>query len=386
MFTRLDIGFTRLETGQQAVLRELREAKTVEKGMSEASRADVERALRQGHFARVSKFMADEEFGEPLANFVAYKWKPLGPSLSESEATVGDDAYPSLIFHLWSQLPLGMCGELFHADARQFPLSFRVEAHDEKVPLFLNGHPDVALVDSRFAAPGASSCPDNCCLLIDWKTPTAMADTNRVENQLLFQLLGYNAMYGRPIPVVATDLSTAIRVWCFDGEELAEYFCDDRKPLALSQGIRLAFKLGLEASKALARLRKPPRRKLSVVPEDDNAEGHGGGGAGGKETGGGSGREGPAGAGGGAAGKQGNAENSEGSGSSAKGGRAPRGNAGGRSAVLGDVPDDSNRWPIPEEEEEEEEWDEALAEMEAKQRLRSLLWRTPGLEHLAHAF
>jgi len=82
-------------------------------------------------------------------------------------------------------------------------------------------------------------------ILFDWKTPKAMLPANAasVKSQLCCQAIAFRETFGYSVPVVATDLNTAIRVWNLEGDLLVEYESASRGALSLNEGMQLVWHL-----------------------------------------------------------------------------------------------------------------------------------------------
>ena len=64
-----------------------------------------------------------------------------------------------------------------------------------------------------------------------------------VEAQLCCEAIAFKLNHGYSVPVVATDLCTAIRVWRLEGTVLSEIFCVVGTPLTLNQGVEIIWML-----------------------------------------------------------------------------------------------------------------------------------------------
>jgi len=156
-------------------------------------------------------------------------------------------AYVSLLAHLEKQVPADLKGVLVFADARLAPLLLKYTIpgamHDEYVSV--NGHPDASLMLLRAVVNNRRARDLSLSLLIlDWKTPTVMKTRSAaVEAQLCCEAIAFKISHGYSVPVVATDLCTAIRVWRLDGTVLSEIFCVAGTPLTLNQGVEIIWML-----------------------------------------------------------------------------------------------------------------------------------------------
>jgi hypothetical protein len=206
-------------------------------------------------------------------------------------------SYPSLLSHLMAAAPDDIRGVIF-ADARkatlEFPYTVPSKSTHAVVHVAVSGHPDAAVFHPDSASPRARVAHDLslALLLFDWKTPSAMQLSNAVavESQVCSEAVAFRAMYGYCVPVVATDLCTAIRVWRFDGSVLSEIRGADHAELSLDQGIQVVWKLVREqlvtvtAWLALKSTQSP--RPHGGEDRGDDADGGDGGAGSGKDGGG----------------------------------------------------------------------------------------------------
>lgn len=191
--------------------------------------------------------------------------------VSAPTAAVVRDSYPSLLSHLMAAAPADIRGVIF-ADARsaklEFPYTVPSKSAHTVEHVAVSGHPDAAVFHPDSASPHARVAHDLSLtlLLLDWKTPSTMLQSNAVavEAQLCSKAVALWTMYGYCVPVVATDLCTAIRVWRFDGSVLSEIRGTDRAPLSLDHGIQVVWKLIREQLVTVTawlalKSRQPPR-------------------------------------------------------------------------------------------------------------------------------
>ena len=156
----------------------------------------------------------------------------------------------SLLSHLEQNVPTDILAtRVIFADAQRAPLElpYTLPSLSSIQHVTVTGHPDAAVFHPDSAAPVNRVAHDLslALLLFDWKTPTAMlpCDASGIEGQLCSEALAFRNRYGYSVPVVATDLCSAIRVWRFDGSILSEILSEDRTPLTLQEGMGIVWDL-----------------------------------------------------------------------------------------------------------------------------------------------
>ena len=369
------------------------------KDMSAASSSVMQWAL-------LNKSIDSETRQLPCASvrFRAFDWAPHGSQLGEVSAGAGSStkghAFMSLFEHFQSQLPAALqCrGALVKADSA----TLRFSAKDAKRHLELTGHTDAAFIRLNAASLDAARVIGQSALLINWKTPAAITGrAAAVEAQVVLQLLAFTAQFRRTVPVVATDCATSMRVWTLQGRVLTEFVGPDRATLTLSQGFGVVCALlpnALDAAdEYMSRQLEAPLEAEGDYDTDhgDNSagsggggSGRGGGGGGGRGGGGGSGVDGGGGGGGGGGGAvdDGGGSGRERSGSTAgnsSGGGNRSGVGAGRSGGGGGAGLDRLALGPLSQTREEATLHRDLDAERAKLRLRALLGRARGFEHLA---
>ena len=305
--------------------------------------------------------------------FAEYDWSPFGcgPLLLEKRAAAGiktgDNCFVSLLSHFEAQLPARLRGLAKLINVEGALLTFRCK--DAETDLEVKGHSDAAFVLNVAKSSSADTSMPLCCLLIDWKTESAMRNAAAVQAQLVFQLLAYRTQYGRAVPVVATDCKTQMRVWALEGSALIEFESRAGGPMTVAEGFGVVCRLlpdAVEAAEAfLLRVRETPLVVADeAAPDDDDDEGTGG-----DNYGGGSGRY---------------AGGTDGGRGSAASGRGDAADSISGNAAAGGPSSGRSRRPALREMSQAEAALYADAEAEvAKQRLRGLLTRSFGLAHLA---
>lgn len=157
--------------------------------------------------------------------------------------------FASLLSHLESQVPLDLRGDgITFADARTafLQLQFNQVVVSSIRRVVIRGHTDaVGLHPQSVALDRVVSGLDLSLALFDWKTPRAMEPSNnlRVKAQLCIQAIAFREKYGYSVPVVATDLCSAIRIWSLDGQVLTEYLSSARRALTLDEGMSIVWQL-----------------------------------------------------------------------------------------------------------------------------------------------
>jgi hypothetical protein len=180
----------------------------------------------------------------------------VAPSATDvPQSTAVLTGYGSLLSHLESAIPdnLKNAGVSF-ADARHASLKLYYSATESGSAqirsVTVSGHTDAAALHPRRAVVCGRVIHDLSCalVLIDWKTPAAMRSENAasVQAQLCSQIIAFREQFGYSAPGVATDLSTAIRVWNLEGQIITEYVNASGGPLSLSEGVHLMWQLILK--------------------------------------------------------------------------------------------------------------------------------------------
>ena len=298
--------------------------------------------------------------------FPAYDWAPHGRTLLEKAAGAGSKTaptFPSLPEHFWLHVPadLQRCVALINAESAVLEYLAPSKAGGS---VQLSGHPDAALVHSTAFKDDAPMSLSMSCVLFDWKSPKAMREqAASVRAQVVFQLLAFHAMFGRAIPVVATDCSTVFRVWTLKGRRLVEYVSSSGNALSLAEGMGVVCALlpaSIAATEAYARSHDAP------LEDDEDGDGEGSSGGRGGAAGGGS----HEGSGGGGAGSREGGGGAGAGGESAGGGEPATAVARSRRVRAALSQADANLYV-------------ELDAEKAKQRLRALLRRVSGMEYLA---
>jgi uncharacterized membrane protein YgcG len=277
-------------------------AASAPRNMSKASQTLLGTALAQKNITAVTEHLSCDHVLLP-----AFNWAPHGRALLEKEAAAGSEAgavqaFPGLLEHFSQHLPaeINCRGSLINAE--RAPLEYFVAGEVRTGSVQLRGHPDASFAHSAAVKDDAALSLALSCLLIDWKTPTAMKnEAAKVRAQLVFQLLAFYTKFRRAIPIAATDCATSIRVWALQGRRLVEYVSPTGGPLGLSEGMGVVCALLSasikEAEAYLLTLHSP------LELDDDADEGPAGDGSrGGGSAGGGGGGGGGAGSGGGGGG------------------------------------------------------------------------------------
>ena len=201
-----------------------RTAATSSVAMSAASPRRMVAALLK---RRLTLAYADMPAITPAA-FGEFEWG----SLSEPQPT------DRLCAHFWDQLTAalpagahvflsrGLATDCQVVDARQAPLTLCCEYAPrpgvDPALATVRGHPDAVITLRSANERSSSTVLTYACAVIDWKTPAAMA-SSAVEPQLVLEALALRPFTRRPVPVVATDCSTSMRVWLLVGHVLTEY-------------------------------------------------------------------------------------------------------------------------------------------------------------------
>ena len=218
--------------------------------------------------------------------FRAFDWVRGKVRLSELAASAGSTAQgrtvPGLAHHFGTQLPASLRrrGELVKAESATLHFS----AKDSSRHLVLKGHTDAAFIRHGAASLDPSRVLGQSALLVVWKTPAAFADNAvGLEAQVVLQLLAFAACFRRPVPIVATDCATGMRVWSLDGRVLTEYVGPGGAQLTLAGGFSVVCALlpsaldGVDAYMA-QQLRAPLEDDAEGDDGDDDASGGGGSG------------------------------------------------------------------------------------------------------------
>jgi len=248
------------------------QAQRGKKNASEVSGTFANKARISAHFVTVFKSATAEPVHVPPFN-----WRPGGreKDLLEPEATNGGayegGSYHGLLRHLELATPAGLVRQLRFEDVRQ--LQFSYEAHvgpdgSEGGTTVVNG-----FADSVFALKMAT--PESAwtlgCVVIDWKTPTAIAKLSDVTAQLTMEMLAFATSTRRKGPVlfVATDLRDRMRVWQLMGRRITEFRGDDQAFLSVSEGYGVVCAL-LPACITACTQWCESRERLPTLPEDDS--------------------------------------------------------------------------------------------------------------------
>ena len=250
--------------------------------MSAASQRLVAAAM---HKRRLTLAYADMPATTPAA-FGEFAWG----SLNEQQAT------DRLRAHFWAQLtaalpagahsllPRGLAADCQIVDARRAPLALCCEYAPwpgvDPVLATVRGHPDAVVTLSSANERSSPSVLTYACAVIDWKTPAAM-DSSAVEPQLVLETLALRPFTRRPVPVVATDCSTSMRVWLLVGRVLTEYAPPAAQGGAAPQGLASRRRLTLEEGCALLAQHLLPaavagaasQHRVDLATEDDGDDG-----------------------------------------------------------------------------------------------------------------
>jgi hypothetical protein len=278
------------EPAGPARLPPLAERKNV--AMSAASETVVAAAVRKRGVVAVDAALPP---GSTPLPFAMFEWQGArSHTLTEPQAT------PLLETHFWAQLraafpagsvdrPTGGLADYCKiADARSAKLTLGSVKYSSvgKRPVVasINGNPD-AVITLHAATDGVNgSVLRFACALIDWKTPAEMKSENasRVRSQLTLEALAIRSIVPWPLPVIATDCATSIRVWVLVGHALTEYVVVTvqpdgtrlSRPLLLGEGCWLLARVLLPEAIAAATvaLEAAVAEPLSEEEEDDDDE------------------------------------------------------------------------------------------------------------------
>lgn len=184
--------------------------------------------------------------------------------------------YISLLSHVESAMPsdLRIAGVMF-GDARMPPLVLQYSDTGTASALLrsvtVRGHADAAAMHPQ-CAPIYSRVIHSLAfalVVFDWKTPTAMLIGNAaaVEAQLCSQAIAYREEFGYSVPVVATDLCTAIRVWHLEGQLLVEFLSPRGTALSLDEGMQVVWKFMRKQMRTVSAWRDAKKRE--PAPRED---------------------------------------------------------------------------------------------------------------------
>ena len=197
---------------------------------------------------------------------VASRLSEAARSASAYSSAADAHKYPSLLSHLESAVPaeLRELGVTF-ADARTASLELHYNATVRGFSDAAALHPHRARVIGRVISDLAFSL-----VLFDWKTPETLLPSNavKVESQLCSQAIAFREEYGYSVPVVATDLSTSIRVWSLEGDLLSEYLNTRGTDLSLDEGMHLVWRLMQDQLKLVSGWREAKKRVCSIDDDD----------------------------------------------------------------------------------------------------------------------
>jgi len=206
---------------------------------SKASKTFAARALKSAHFGlRVELARAEPVHVPP------FNWRPGGreADLPEAEATDGGayegGSYAGLLHHLQMATPAALQLELRFEDVRHEKFTYEAHVRSDGSPggvTVVDGFADSVFALRPAAAEVAFTWG---CVVIDWKTPTAIAIESKVAAQVIMEMLAFAASTRRKGPVlfVATDLRDRMRVWQLEGRTITEFRGVGEAFLSVSEG------------------------------------------------------------------------------------------------------------------------------------------------------
>jgi hypothetical protein len=235
--------------------------------MSAASKSDAARAANQ---LAVSTSSEDGTTGLAIrvASFERYEWTKGVGEVGHAVALGG---------HFFNQLPEEVRSAIRLVDARSAKMQLIIPRSGREPQLDITGCSDACVQWKQHTPPRGTdqALNEGTLMLIDWKTPTAMGDHTKVASQLMLQLLSFWGMHKRSVPVVATDCSTAIRIWKLEGSALVEIGDGEggANPLSLMQGINIVSNMLIEgAALSPARIAAAKKRILVTIAELDSEQ------------------------------------------------------------------------------------------------------------------
>jgi len=173
-----------------------------------------------------------------------YNWRP-GGSIEEltAEEAIDGGAYEggsfgSLLSHLEMATPAALLLQLRFEDVRHEKFTYKARVNSDGVRggvTIVDGSADGALTLKEASPESAFRWG---CVVINWKTPAAMANENQVAAQVVIEMLAFAASTRRigPVMFVATDLRHRMRVWQVKGRLFTEFRGADDAFLSVSEG------------------------------------------------------------------------------------------------------------------------------------------------------